>query len=250
MQFSFGADRITINIASPEALFAAVRGRLAAGEGFALATLNLDHLVKLRKSAAFLAAYKAHDLVVADGNPVVWLSRLARSPKQLMPGSDLVIPLTALAAQASRPIALLGSTDDALHRAAKALRQAVPGADIALCLSPAMEFDTAGNTAGQMLAELDQRGIGLCFLALGAPKQELLAARGRRLAPHVGFASVGAGLDFLAGSQTRAPRWVQRLSLEFLWRTLQSPRRMIPRYAACAAILPGLAVAAWRQGRL
>lgn len=247
MQFQVGSDRITINMATPEALFAAVRGRLASGRGFALATLNLDHLVKLRQSPAFRAAYQAQDFVVADGNPVVWLSRLARRPVTLMPGSDLVIPLTNEAARAGRPVALVGSTADALQGAAAALRAAVPGVDIALCIAPQMGFDPEGEAAAQVLADLDRSGIGLCFLAMGAPKQEILAARGRSLAPGVGFASVGAGLDFLAGTQTRAPGWVRRTSLEWLWRMLQSPSRMIPRYAACAAILPGLAVAALRH---
>ena len=97
------------------------------------------------------------------------------------------------------------------------------------------------------VADLAESGAGLCFLALGAPKQEILAARGRRIAPKVGFASIGAGLDFLAGHQTRAPRIVRMLALEWLWRALQSPRRMVPRYAKCFAILPGLTVQALRQ---
>jgi UDP-N-acetyl-D-mannosaminuronic acid transferase (WecB/TagA/CpsF family) len=53
-------------------------------------------------------------------------------------------------------------------------------------------------------------------------------------------------VDFVAGQQTRAPEWVRALAMEWLWRALSSPRRMVPRYAACAAILPGQAVQAWR----
>jgi UDP-N-acetyl-D-mannosaminuronic acid transferase (WecB/TagA/CpsF family) len=62
----------------------------------------------------------------------------------------------------------------------------------------------------------------------------------------VGFASIGAGLDFLAGRQHRAPAWVRRLRLEWLWRALSSPRRLIPRYTKCLAILPGEVVKALR----
>jgi UDP-N-acetyl-D-mannosaminuronic acid transferase (WecB/TagA/CpsF family) len=62
----------------------------------------------------------------------------------------------------------------------------------------------------------------------------------------MGFASIGAGLDFIAGKQPRAPLWVRRLALEWLWRALSSPRRMLPRYARCVAILPGLMREAWR----
>ncbi|MBD3764411.1 MAG: VTT domain-containing protein, partial [Rhodobacterales bacterium] len=63
------------------------------------------------------------------------------------------------------------------------------------------------------------------------------------------YTSVGAGLDFLAGAQVRAPAWVRRLALEWLWRMALDPRRLAARYAACAAILPGQALAALRQRR-
>ena len=109
-----------------------------------------------------------------------------------------------------------------------------------------MGFDPEGDAAAQMLRQVAAQGIGLCFLALGAPKQEQMAALGRQLAPQTGFVSVGAGLDFIAGTQTRAPKLVQALALEWLWRALTSPRRLIPRYASCAAILPAQTLAALR----
>ena len=247
MQFHVGSQAVTVNIARRDELLARVAAQLAARRGFALATLNLDHLVKLRRSASFRSAYAAQDMIVADGNPIVWLSRLALCPVELMPGSDLVAPLAAEAARAGVPVALVGSTEPALHAAAAALCRAVPGLEIGLCLAPPMGFDAEGAQATALLAQLALRRIGLCFLALGAPKQEILAARGRQLAPDVGFASVGAGLDFLAGTQVRAPRWVRGLSLEWMWRTLQDPGRMIPRYAACAVLLPVLVAEALRS---
>ncbi|MBE0554679.1 MAG: WecB/TagA/CpsF family glycosyltransferase, partial [Rhodobacteraceae bacterium] len=57
------------------------------------------------------------------------------------------------------------------------------------------------------------------------------------------------GLDFLAGSQTRAPRWVRAMAMEWLWRALSAPRRLIPRYARCFAILPGQVAGALRLRR-
>ena len=87
----------------------------------------------------------------------------------------------------------------------------------------------------------------MVFLALGSPKQEILAARGRMLVPEIGFASIGAGLDFLAGTQTRAPRIFRKLALEWLWRMLSNPRRLGLRYLHCMAILPGQVLGALRQ---
>lgn len=246
MRFFIGDRTVAVNIRDHDELSAELGRRFAASEGFALATLNLDHLVKLRADPAFAAAYAAHDMVVADGNPVVALSRLAARPVALLPGSDLVRPLCAQAAGAGIRVALVGSDTDTLARAARVLTGEVPGLDIAWCHAPPMGFDPDGEAAGRVLDELQRRRIGLCFLALGAPRQERLAARGRTRVPGVGFASIGAGLDFIAGKQRRAPRWMRRLALEWLWRALGDLRRLGPRYARCAAILPGLAVAALR----
>ncbi|MEM6305405.1 MAG: WecB/TagA/CpsF family glycosyltransferase [Pseudomonadota bacterium] len=247
MKFGTDASRVEVNVAQRAVLFHLLRERLSASEGFALATLNLDHLTKLPTDPAFLAAYRAHDLVVADGRPIVWLSQLARRPVELMPGSDLIQPLCALCADLGKPVAFVGSTDEALAGAAAALQARVPGLDVAYMHAPPFGFDPTGAAAVKVLEAVAQSGAALCFVALGAPKQECFAAFGRVRAPAVGFASIGAGLDFFSGHQVRAPRLMRALALEWLWRMLSSPRRMVPRYARCFAILPGLVMAAARQ---
>jgi len=247
VQFQFAPCGIAVNIADQADLLASVAQRFAARQGFALATINLDHLVKLQSSESFRAAYREQDMVVADGHPIVWLSRLAKHPVSLVPGSDLVLPLAQAAARAKVSVALVGSTDAALQAAEAHLRRAVPGLNVVLRHAPAMGFDPQGEEAACVLAELAARNVGLCFVALGAPKQETFAARGRKLAPQVGFASIGAGLDFLAGTQMRAPAWVRTLAMEWAWRALTNPRRLIPRYAACVAILPSQIAAALEQ---
>ncbi|SET20883.1 WecB/TagA/CpsF family glycosyltransferase [Paracoccus homiensis] len=244
MQFTYGDHTIRLNMPDMPALMAEVSRRFAKGQGFALATINLDHLVKLRSDPGFRAAYAAQDLVVADGNPIVWLSRMARREVTLLPGSDLVLPLARLAAQDGIAVALVGSTEPALKLAAEHLRAKVPGLTISAIIAPPMGFDPASDAAGAILKQVEDSGARLTFLALGAPKQELLAARGRQDTPGVGFASIGAGLDFLAGNQTRAPRWVRRIAMEWAWRMATAPRRLVPRYARCAAILPAEVIAA------
>lgn len=247
MKFRTGEGEIAVNIATRAALEAEVSTRLAKGRGFALATLNLDHLVKLAADPGFRAAYHAQDLVVADGNPIVWLSRLARQPVDLLPGSDLVIPLARLAARGGQSVALVGSTEESLRRAGAALKTAAPGLSVACTIAPPFGFDPEGPGADAILRGVEASGARLCFIALGAPKQELFAARGRTVAPSVGFASIGAGLDFLSGNQTRAPLWVRRLALEWLWRLLGQPGRMLKRYLHCFRILPGHTLRALKQ---
>ncbi len=250
VQFVFHGQPIEVNMPTRSALEAEIQHRFARRQGFALATVNLDHLVKMADSPAFLEAYAAQDLVVADGRPIVWLSWLAGQLVELMPGSDMVVPLCEMAARANVSVALVGSTQDALEDASAVLQGQVAGLEISLLEAPSGVFDPSGDEASQILQHLHDQGIGLCFLALGAPKQEVLAARGRQMAPGVGFASIGAGLDFLGGHQHRAPLWMRRLALEWLWRALSSPVRMVPRYARCLAILPGQVRLALKQRRL
>lgn len=225
----------------------AIGRRFAADEGFALATLNLDHLVKMRSDGAFARAYARQDMVVADGNPIVWLSRMAGEPVELLPGSDLIRPLCRMAAGASVPVAFVGSDDETLRAAGDALEAEFPGLRVVERCAPPMGFDPDGDGAAEILARLEAEGVGLCFLALGAPKQERLAARGRELAPRVGFVSIGAGLDFISGRQKRAPIWVRRLAMEWVWRALGDLPRLGPRYARCIAIMPRLVLGALRR---
>jgi len=247
VEFSFPPHTIRVNMPDAGELLTEVRRRMRDGDGYALATINLDHLVKLSRDPAFRQSYAAQDLVCADGNPIVWLSRIARRPVSLVSGSDMVLPLAALAARQNIPVAFVGSTEEALAQAANAMKDAVPGLTIAARIAPPMGFDPEGEDAAIILDQLVKSGAGLVFVALGAPKQEAFAALGRKLAPRLGFASIGASLDFLAGRQTRAPQWVRTIAMEWAWRMLSNPRRLFKRYAECALILPGYAVQAVRQ---
>ncbi len=245
MQFTVKDATITVNMPNRATLLSEVAARFARHDGFALATLNLDHLVKLRDDAAFRAAYRAHDLVTADGNPVVWLSRTAGQPVTLVPGSDLVLPLCRAAVTADVPVALVGGRATTLDRAAERLTEEVPGLQIVLKHAPPMGFDPNSPMADDILHAVGASGARLCFLALGAPRQEILAARGRTAVPQVGFASIGAGLDFLAGDQARAPAWVRAIAMEWFWRMATNPRRLAGRYFRSGLALPGL----WLQAR-
>ncbi len=218
--------------------------------GFSVATLNLDHIVKMRSDPVFRDAYHRHSHVVADGNPIVWLSRLAGHQIDLVPGSELIVPLAALAAELNVPVAMLGSTQETLDAAATALNRQFPALRIVARIAPPQGFDPAGGMAADALAQIGGSGAGLCFIALGAPKQEVFAiVRGHAL-PGCGFVSIGAGLDFIAGTQVRAPRWVRRIAMEWLWRMLSNPKRLARRYWGCIVILPDLALRSLAARRL
>ena len=233
-----------VNTSTAAELFRNIEDRLKAGMGFAVATLNLDHVVKLRTDAQFRRAYLRHNHVVADGNPVVWLRRLAGRPVDLVTGSDMVDPLMEMAARLGTPVAFLGATAESLEAAADRLKARFPKLNIVARISPSFDFDPTGAEADEALKRVKNSGAKLCLLALGAPKQELLAAGALDAVPGCGFVSIGAGLDFIAGSQRRAPLWMRRVALEWLWRLANAPRRLARRYADCFGVLPGMAIQA------
>lgn len=239
MKFWIRTYSIAVNVPDWESLKATLIEKFASNRGFTLATLNMDHLVKLETDQRFQRAYSEQDLVVADGNPIVWMSLLARRPVQLLPGSDLVYPLALLCAEQNVPIALIGSTEASLKKAANALKDSIPELKIVFRAAPTFGFNPTGNEADAILAAAQKSGARFCFLALGAPKQEIFAAHGRKVAPRIGFVAIGAGLDFLSGEQHRAPLWMRKLALEWLWRLLSNPGRMMERYVKSFIVLPG-----------
>ena len=232
---------------SADHLLAEFEQLLAERKGFAAATVNLDHVVKLRQSIAFRDAYARHSHVVADGNPIVWLSKLAGQSVNLVPGSELVAPVAELAARLGVPLGFFGASEMCLSKAAAALEDRYPGLQVTDLIAPPQGFDPAGPDADRYIDRMANVPARFWLLALGAPKQEIFAARAWERLPDHGFLSIGAGLDFIAGHQHRAPEWVQELALEWAWRMVGSPRRLGPRYTRCIAALPGLAAAALKQ---
>jgi N-acetylglucosaminyldiphosphoundecaprenol N-acetyl-beta-D-mannosaminyltransferase len=213
-----------------------------AGSGAAqnVFTLNLDHVVKMRKVATFRAAYRRAGLITADGFPIVLACRLQGKRVSRVAGSDLIAPICEEAARSGKSIYLFGSSLQVLIKASRLLRERNTGLTIAGVFAPPQGFDPTSEDARRCLATIGNSGADLCFVALGAPKQELFADHGKSLLPNISFVCIGAGLDFIAGAQVRAPRWMQRWGLEWLWRAASDPQRLLHRYLLCIGALPGI----------
>lgn len=207
---------------------------------FGVFTLNLDHVVKLRRSAEFRAAYRKARYVTADGYPIVWAGRLSGAKVERIAGSDLVIPLCQAAARAGQPVYLFGSTFASLAGAARHLKSTIPKLEIAGALSPEPQFEATSVSAEIYARHIAQSGAKICLVALGAPKQEIFTSRAVSQTTGVAFVCIGAGLDFLSGAQVRAPHWARSIGAEWLWRLLSDPARLWRRYLDCIVVLPML----------
>jgi exopolysaccharide biosynthesis WecB/TagA/CpsF family protein len=202
-------------------------------------TLNLDHIVKLRQDAKFREVYGRAGLITADGFPIVLACRLQGKRVTRVTGADLIAPICAEAARSGKSIHLFGSSMQVLSKASQLLQERNPGLAIAGVLAPPQGFSPTSEDARSCLETIGNSGADLCFVALGAPKQELFADFGKSLLPNVSFVCIGGGLDFIAGAQARAPHWMQQWGLEWLWRAASDPQRLLYRYFLCLAALPG-----------
>jgi len=230
-------DGWPVNIADPSEAVREIVQSAKRSESFSVFTLNLDHLDKLRRSQPFRKAYSTARYITADGAPITMLASRQGARIERTTGSDLIVPLAMAAAQQNVPVYLYGTTMSVLASASAYLIQHAPNLRIAGIESPPHGFDPEGAQADEALDRIAASGTGLCLVALGAPKQEQFAARAVERKINVGFVCIGAGLDFLAGTQTRAPRFMQRYGLEWAWRLATNPRRLAVRYARCALVL-------------
>jgi exopolysaccharide biosynthesis WecB/TagA/CpsF family protein len=243
--FSVAIEGVTINLPTLPAATDAALARARAGQGFALFTLNLDHLVKQRASPDFAAAYGRAALVTADGWPIVWLAQRRGAHPDRASGADLVLPVCEGAAVQGSSIYFVGPGPQAQAAALDILKARFPALNVAGAEAPKFP---SGETAAELAAfdldalaaRINASGARLCFLSLGAPKQELLADALSRRCPKVGFLCVGAALDFISGTIRRAPVWMQRGKLEWFWRLASDPRRLAVRYWRCGVLFAGL----------
>ena len=235
-------DDQAINIATERQMIERLVARAKKGLGFTLFTLNLDHLVKRRADKTFRDVYARATFVTADGAPVVALTKSACPEMVRTSGADLIDPICAAAAQNNLPVFFFGATQSSLDSAAKALVAKFPGLDIRGTEAPPFGFDPYGQPALEAGQRIADSGARLCFVALGAPKQEFLSDRLAQIHEGVGFICIGAALDFISGEQVRAPQFMQKIGMGWLWRLMSNPRRLGARYWQCAVLLADIAV--------
>lgn len=235
-------DGITINVYSMQDAVTSIIAAAQRGENFSVCTLNLDHVVQLQRSPDFHAAYRRARFVTADGFPIAMLGRLAGARVQRTTGADLVLPICEQAAAHRIPIFMFGANTLTLHRAARRLTKRFKGLEVAGCFAPGYGFDSYSSEADAAIEMIKKSGAKLCFVALGAPRQEIFAARCIDELNGTGLLCVGAALDFIAGTQHRAPSITQKIGMEWAWRLLRNPQRLGLRYARCIAVIPRLVV--------
>jgi N-acetylglucosaminyldiphosphoundecaprenol N-acetyl-beta-D-mannosaminyltransferase len=203
-------------------------------------TSNLDFIMQSLRDPEMQRIHLEADLVVADGWPPVKFSGLfGPRLKGRVAGSDLVARMGAFARDQGLSLFGLGGQTGVAAQAMEILSAQSPGLKVAGTFSPPiaglLDMDHAALRSTVSAAKPD-----VLLVAFGAPKQDKwIRMNLRRMGVPVCL-GIGASLDFIVGVQTRAPRWVQSVGMEWFWRLCSQPRRLFKRYAANLVFLPTL----------
>ena len=231
------------NVTTQEAI-TLVEQMIASRRPHYFVTANVDFLVQARADVELRRILCDAHLVLCDGTPLVWASRLLGNPlPERVAGSDLVPLLVRIAAEKNLRIFFLGGAPESVERAIAKLKTQHPNLTVTGYSPP----------FGQLL-EMDHDEIkrriaeakpDMLFVSFGCPKQEKWISMHYQSLGVPVAAGVGGTIDFLAGQLKRAPRWMQRTGTEWLFRLCQEPRRLFRRYAQDLWVFAGAIVAQW-----
>lgn len=194
-------------------------------------TPNAHHIVLLQKNAHFREIYEHALLVVPDGVPLLWAAKiLGQKLLGRVNGTDLLEVLCEEASTRGLRIFLLGGREGAADAAAAILRKRHPELTICGTYCPRIGFEADPEENSKIVRTINEARADLLFVGLGAPKQEYWMFDNRdRLDVRVSL-GIGVSFEFIAGVVKRAPRWMQVVGLEWLFRLCSEPKRLWKRY--------------------
>ncbi|MEV4095333.1 WecB/TagA/CpsF family glycosyltransferase [Streptosporangium saharense] len=204
---------------------------LKCGEGGHLVTPNVDICWAVARDPEARELVENADLAVADGMPLVWAADLLGTPVPgRVTGADLIWSLSEAAAFYRYPVYLLGGPQGAARQAAARLLDRHPRLHVVGTDAPPQGFETTEEGYAEVKEALLAAAPRVVFVGLGFPKQDRLIARLRQDMPATWFVGCGAAIAFAAGTARRAPMWMRRSGLEWLFRLLNEPGRLARRY--------------------
>jgi biofilm PGA synthesis N-glycosyltransferase PgaC len=190
-------------------------------------TVNASHVCMVRRDPELAKACRAGDLIVADGMSVVWALRASGQPApERVAGVDLMARLLSAAGQHRLRVFFLGAKPEVVAKLVERCRSQYPGLQIAGFRDGYFRADEQPR----IIEDIQASRADFLFVGMPSPFKETWCERHRDRLQVPVIVGVGGSFDVLAGFIKRAPRWVQRTGLEWLWRLLMEPRKLWKRY--------------------
>ena len=198
-----------------------------------LITPNVDHLVKLQKDKEFYEVYQQAEWVVCDSKILYILSKLLKKPlPEAIPGSSFFTAFYEYHKDDPNcKIFLLGAAEGIAAKAMERINQKVGRNIVVGAHSPSYGFEKKPEESGELIRIVNESGANVVLVGVGAPKQEKWIMKYRNRMPKVDiFMGLGATIDFEAGTLKRAPKFWQKVGMEWLYRCIKEPKRLFKRY--------------------
>lgn len=225
--FGLRFDAVTL----PEAAKQIVAAADAHEKGLVV-TPNVDHIVMLESDAEMREIFQSALFCYPDGMPLVWLSKIVgrQSFPERVTGTDLLPAVCKLAAERGKRVFFLGGNPGVAEQTGQAMAMKFSGLLVAGTYCPPWGFEHNELEQLKIIDCVNTSRVDILFVGVGTPKQEKWAWKNLQHL-HVGpIVCVGAALDFAAGISKRAPVFIQRAGLEWLWRLCREPKRLWKRY--------------------
>lgn len=205
---------------------AGIAARLDAGEFTQHVVVNVAKLVNMQTDRELLRSVRACDIVNIDGAGVVFAGRLLgfHIPERVA-GIDLFMQLLRLAENRGEKVFFLGATEQVVNQAVAKIRTLFPGLQIA-----GWQHGYFRDDEDAVVKQIKDSGARLLFVAITSPKKENFINKWRDELGIDFVMGVGGTFDVVAGKVRRAPEWMQKAGMEWLYRLMQEPGRMWRRY--------------------
>ncbi|GAA3763579.1 hypothetical protein GCM10022240_14910 [Microbacterium kribbense] len=212
-----------------ERLLHEIHDAIQAESPYLVMTINVDMALEIIDNTAFRQIYRSCDIRLLDGMPLVMLARAIGKPASRNTGSDLLPRAVEYGSRLGWRIVIAGGRDGVSAAAARHLTEQFPSSHVSAIPFP--DVTSVDDLASERFVSALAKGKpDLVFLCLGAPKQERWFAHWKAKLPPAVYVGAGAAVDFAAGEKLRAPKLVQRIGLEWMWRLALEPRRLSFRY--------------------
>ena len=214
------------NISAAEALDY-IDDWIASGKTGRIITPNCDHIVQIEKKPSLKPIWDSAELLLADGHPLLWFAKWYGTPlKEKINGSSFTPELCGRAAEKGYGVFLLGAAPGVAQKAAERLQKDYPGLCISGTYSPPFGFEKNPEEVKKINSMLKESKTDILILGLGSPKQEVFSYENMEQYQIPVTINAGATIDFLAGNQKRAPKWMVDNGLEWLYRMMKEPKRV------------------------
>lgn len=220
---------MNVDITSHEMVLERIKNWIENEQGYYTCVSNVHMCIETYNSPSFRTIVNQADIVVPDGRPIYWAQKILGAPEaQQTRGMDLTFSLCSLAESKNIKIGFYGASEYTLSIMQKRLIEKHPSIAITYAFSPPFR-ELNKDEKQQIIEDINNSGIKILFVGLGCPKQERWMAEHRDKLNCV-MLGVGAAFDFIAGNKKHAPKVMQNLGLEWLFRLGSEPKRLWKRY--------------------